>query len=410
MLTRAKNVVRTAVRDQSGQMAWGFVFMILFVFMLFAVSFDVGLWMFDHRTAQNQAEAAALAAVQELPSIDTTAAEAAAQDYLARNGVDWTTDGCTTGWIEFDDTSADGKTDQVRVCLERSSSVVFSALSNVVGVDISASATALIGRANIAQVMPWAVVPPDPTCEEDEVCTSLDYNGDGLYDGPGECQADFADCPWGLNADLLLKFKSGGGGNTGIIDACGNGANGYKACISGESASGFFEEGTDVVVGLQGGNLGVNTTKALDARYADDKAAGYICDVPADPVVASGYDPDGRADAFVAFDTNPPAAFCPERLVLVPIIASMPPNGGGSVQLQVLGVATFGIASWNRSSNKDAYGNPGSACSTSNPSSGFACGMVWGYLMQDLRPPDFLLQKITNSDNPFAPLLIALVE
>jgi Flp pilus assembly protein TadG len=413
MLTRSRlplaRLAARLARDDRGQTAWGFALAMLLVFMVFAVSFDVGIWVFDHRTAQNQAEAAALAAVQELPASDTTAAEGAAKDYLARNGVDWATEGCASGWIAFSDENDNGELDRVRVCLERSSGVVFAALSDITNVDVSASATALVGRANVAQVMPWAVVPPDPDCSPDEVCSG-DNNGDGDYLDDGDCQGDFDDCPWGLNPDNLLQFKSGGGGNTGIIDACGNGANGYKDCISGDSASGFFEEGTTVVVGLQGGNLGANTNNALNDRYPEDAAANYICDVPADPEVETGYDPDGRADAFATFDTDVPAEFCRERLVLVPIIASMPPQGGGSEELVVLGVATFGIAAWNHDNNQDAFGNPGSACSTSNPDTGFDCGMVWGYLMQDLRPPDFLLQEISGSENPFAPLLIALVE
>ena len=154
MLTRGLSYLRQFRSDERGQSAWAVVLLMVVVFMFFAVAFDVGMWMFDHRTAQNQAEAAALAAVQELPSDDTTAAEAAAQDYLARNHVDWASEGCPSGWIEFDDDNEDGDYDKVRVCLERETGVVFSGLSNVGAVDVSAAATALVGRANIAQVMP----------------------------------------------------------------------------------------------------------------------------------------------------------------------------------------------------------------------------------------------------------------
>jgi Flp pilus assembly protein TadG len=407
------NMLRARTREEGGQIAWGFLLMSIFVFMLFAIAFDVGLWMFDHRTAQNQAEAAALAAAQELPATDTSAATAAAEDYLARNGVaDPVADGCSTGWIAFSDTNGDGDNDEVRVCLERNSGVAFSALTNVAGIQISASATALVGRANIAQVMPWSVIPPDPDCDEGEVCNG-DNNGDGDYDDDGDCQGDFADCPWGLNPDNLLAFKSGGGGNTGILDACGQGASGYQDCIAGETATGFFEAGTDVAVGLQGGSLGINTRSGLNARYDEDADAGFVCDVAADPETETGFDPDGRAEAFINFDTAPPAEFCRERLVLVPIIVSMPSQGGGNDELEVLGVATFGIASWNRAGNPndDPHGTPSSACSHGNDDSGFNCGQVWGYLLQDLRPPEFLLQVIDpNSENPFAPLLIALVD
>jgi hypothetical protein len=377
--------------------------------MFFAVAFDAGVWFFDHRTAQNQAEAAALAAVQELPAVDTTTATDAAKTWLARNGTDFAADGCSPDWIEYSDVNSDGKYDQVKVCLRRSSSVVFAALSSVTDVQVSASATALTGPVSIANVMPWAIIPPDPNCVEGQIC-HYDQNGDGDYTDDGECSAPFAECPWGLNKDNLYRFKSGGGGNTGIIDACGQGAVNYRDCIEGETISGFFEEGEDVVVGLQGGNLGQNTDNALRARYAAEAAAGWPCDVPATPVITTGYDPDGRALAYQRFDTNPPAGFnCADRLVLIPILGSMPPQGGGSASLEVLGVATFGLASWNRVSNKDAYGTTSQACSTS-VGSGFDCGMVWGYLMEGLRPPDFLLQRIADSDNPFAPLLIALVE
>lgn len=413
MLTRPVDLLRrmsAIARRDEGQTAWGFLLGIIVIFMFFAVAFDAGLWVFDHRTAQNQAESAALAAAQELPASDTTEARAKAEQWLARNGVDPTTEGCSPDWITFTDVTGEGEYDQARVCLSRSSSAVFAALSQVTDAEVSASATALIGRTSVAQVMPWAVVPPDPDCDTGETC-EYDENGDGDFTDPGECRDDFDDCPWGINPDNLFAFKSGGGGNTGIIDACGNGANGYKACISGENASGFFEEGTEVVVGLQGGNLGANTNSALTDRY-DEEAdlGGWICDVAATPDPLTGYDPDGRAEAYQRFDTAPPERFCRERLVLVPIIASMPPQGGGSASLEVLGVATFGIASWNRSNNKDAYGTTADECSISTDDSGFGCGMVWGYLMENLQPPDVLLQRITNSDNPFAPLLIALVE
>jgi hypothetical protein len=36
--------------------------------------------------------------------------------------------------------------------------------------------------------------------------------------------------------------------------------------------------------------------------------------------------------------------------------------------------------------------------------------MVWGYLMEGAQPPDSLLQRISGSDNPFAPTIIAMVE
>ena len=76
----------------------------------------------------------------------------------------------------------------------------------------------------------------------------------------------------------------------------------------------------------------------------------------------------------------------------------------------MLGVGVFGIVRWDRNAPwGDAEGSTADECGTA-AGGGYECGMVWGYFMQDARPPDFLLERIGDTDNPFAPLLIALVE
>lgn len=395
-------------------MAFMMVLTLLLVTMFFAVAFDAGLWFFDHRTAQNQAEAASLAAVQHLPATDTTAATAAANEWLTKNGSGPGDLSC----LVYSDRNGDGSIETVQACVGRGSPGIFSALSGVSVVHISASATATTGPASIANVVPWAVIPPDPDCSEGEIC-SYDEDGDGDYTDPGDCLADFDVCPWGLNPDNLYSFKTGGGGNTGIIDACGNGADEYRECIEGENVSGFFESGEEVVVGLQGGNLGINTANALgnppDGRYAYESPTWY-CDAASTPENLSGYDPDGLQSITGPggpLTVNPDE--CGFRVVLVPILYSLPPQGGGSDALTVLGVAKFYIASWNRVDNKDAHGTATEACSRSvddDDGANFACGMVWGYLItdEDILAPGFLLDQIGDTANPFAPLLIALVE
>ncbi len=102
----------------------------------------------------------------------------------------------------------------------------------------------------------------------------------------------------------------------------------------------------------------------------------------------------------------------------IPIIESFP-SSGTSEPILVLGIATFGIAKWDRIENPDwgdALGtdstdSPDEACGAPGLVSGYPCGMVWGYLMEDApRPPHFLLQRLSDSDNPLAPNMIALVE
>jgi hypothetical protein len=379
---------------------------LLLVTMFFAVAFDAGLWFFDHRTAQNQAEAAALAGAQELPSLSTTAANQAVNDWLTKNGAE----PCAPGCVTYQDNYQDAAYDTIRVEVERESPGIFASLSGVSVVDISAAATATTGPVDSVPVMPWSVIPPDPTCDTPGEFCDADFDGDGQQD-PGDCfNVAFQDCPWGLSPERLYGFKSGGGGNTGIIDACGNGASNYRDCITGESISGFFTEGEYVVVGLQGGNLGVNTRNALATRYAAESPT-WPCDVAATPDNLSGADPSGYALANQRLDTGP--ALCQERVVFIPILESMPSNGCGNCSLKVVGVASFYIASWNRSNpvTHDAYGTATQQCSNNVSSNGnFACGMVWGYLMEDRLAPQELLQTFGDTDNPFAPLFIALVD
>ncbi len=125
-----------------------------------------------------------------------------------------------------------------------------------------------------------------------------------------------------------------------------------------------------------------------------------------------GLDPDGKAAARARFVGD---SVCKRRLVAIPIIKSFP-SSGSSEDIMVLGIATFAIAKWDRIANPDwgdalATDSPGEACGAPGLASGFPCGMVWGYLMEDApRPPHFLLQRISETANPLAPNMIALVE
>jgi hypothetical protein len=404
-------------------MAILFVVTLLVVFIFFALAFDAGLWYFDHRTAQNQSEAAALAAVQELPADASglSAATSAVNQWLAKNGAAGdlydecpqpSMDGCScvpggTG-LFYCDCNDDEKFDTARVCVDRESPGIFAALSNIDFVHISAAATATVGRVTISSVMPWGIVPPDPPCTADagRQCQN-DLDGDTVMEDCGV----FEDCPWGLDPDRLYPFKVSGTitpGNFGAIAACGNGATNYVDCITGETVSGFWEEDESVQVEPQTGNLGQNTNSALEDRYAVEGADGvYECDIPSTPDATTGLDPVGKALAEDKFVDDPEPG-CDFRLVVVPLIDHFPQ--GHSDTILVLGVATFGIAKWDRTPNYgDAVGTTDQECGEAS-GSGFECGMVWGYLMKDALPPDFLLEQIGDTDNPFAPLLIALVD
>ena len=149
MLTaRARRWLSARLHEEHGQIAWGFVLALLVVFMFFALAFDAGLWFFDHRTAQNQVDAAAHAGALSLVDGDSAAtAQAAAAEWLDRNGIpDPTVDQCDgpggPWWITIEDSDIDGFNDKVTVCQRRSSSVVFGALSGITDAKVSARAAA----------------------------------------------------------------------------------------------------------------------------------------------------------------------------------------------------------------------------------------------------------------------------
>ncbi len=145
----------------------------------------------------------------------------------------------------------------------------------------------------------------------------------------------------------------------------------------------------------------------------------------------TGMDPRGRARAEATFvpdreawtDTavSPAQVYdfvtnCDYRLVSIPILESFP-TVGASEDIMVLGVATFAIGGWDRDPQYgDAIGNSGYACDDPplgpppDPALYVDCGYVWGYLIADAFPPDVLLNRISDTNNPFAPLLIVLTE
>ncbi len=70
MRNRLSSQLATLRLDERGQVAMLMVMVLPVIFLFFALALDAGLWFLDHRIAQNQADAAVLAAVQHLPAAD----------------------------------------------------------------------------------------------------------------------------------------------------------------------------------------------------------------------------------------------------------------------------------------------------------------------------------------------------
>ena len=135
-------MVRNVRKSESGQVVAFVVGILLVLFGFVALSLDVGFWFLDRRLAQNQADAASLAAVQELPSADMTVAEDVALDYLARNDVQLD----TICGVDVTDEDGDTLFDTVRVCIRRDAPLFFTSLPpfNLTSVKTGAVAVASV--------------------------------------------------------------------------------------------------------------------------------------------------------------------------------------------------------------------------------------------------------------------------
>ena len=434
------------VGDESGAMAFLMLLTMPVIFIFFALALDAGVWYFDHRIAQNQADAAALAAVQHLPAASTTEASATVNLWLTKNGSGPADVSC----LEYSDlVGGDGLYDSVRVCVRRQSPGTFSTLVGIPFVYVSAVAEARVGRATISNVKPWAIAPDDPGCRVPDVLCYADMDDEGNLEPcgyypplPGSgIDPIFGEtfCPWGLHEDRLYRFKVADTyttGNFGAIRACGSGgASIYKECITGDLTSEIYGAGQEVWVEVETGNMLGPTMGGLNTLYDNEDVVSFLpiyrykratdeyvsvnertleCDVMSKPDPITGLDYDGKAAAEAKWVYAPSPVYCNRRLVSILIIDEFP-DGFGVVE--VLGFATFGIARWDRISPwNDAMGNgPEESCGQSYPADyggngGYPCGQIWGYLMRDAYPPQALLGGLGNTSNPFAPQIIALTE
>ena len=160
-----------ALSDESGQMAFTMLIAVFAVFVITALAFDAGLWYFDHRDAQSDSEAAALAAAGMLPATDTDRSAGPGEQVPRRQrkpGSDGRELPDERRWHAHPVRPArrlDGQLSTVTVCVRRQAPGFFAALSGIPFVHVSAASTALAGPADGSNVMPWAVVAPDPNCD-----------------------------------------------------------------------------------------------------------------------------------------------------------------------------------------------------------------------------------------------------
>jgi hypothetical protein len=346
------------------------------------ISVDVAWWLRDKRDSQNDADAIALAAAQELP--DRDAAEATGLEWADFNGVNPSTEmatpDCADGELGgaiygdkfcFIEEDVDGGTlSKVRVKISRPSNSFIADALGVGSPTLNPSAAAQVVYVRGACVMPWGIV------------------------GENSDRADI----YGLDVDKLYVFQNVGdfiedaSGNFGAISIYGEGADTYTDAIEGNcepknnSCTGepmVFVDETLFNCTSETGVKGSVTWKALNNRAPNSLSPG-ACDAFTH---AEALD---RVDS----DTTP---YCPERLVPIAVISSFPPQGS-SLDIDIYGIVNFYLAGWSK--NK--------TCITF-PDDSERCGFVWGYLIPDA-PVTSANVVFTTQFIPFAPTGVALVE
>jgi hypothetical protein len=172
---------RTGSRTEAGQATLTtVVFMVVLIAMMAAV-LDVGAWMRADRKLQADADAAALAAAQELP-YSTGAAVAKAVEYGNKNGGD-----ISAGGVSFETRVLPNDTVVVRA--EKTAPGMFSRMFGVSGATVHATAKARTGSlAQARYAAPIAVdvlhpklqCQPDP-CFNEPTVIDLEKTGPGAF-------------------------------------------------------------------------------------------------------------------------------------------------------------------------------------------------------------------------------------
>jgi Putative Flp pilus-assembly TadE/G-like len=163
--------------------------LVLLPAMLVVAAFvvDVGYWFVTDRSAQNAADAAALAAAQELG--DAEAARTKAEQYLAVNLPGSDDDGANPALVDTDIvTPYNGDPDKVEVTVRMRASSFFSDIVGLEGVDIEARAVA----EKAGDSVPLAIFTKSTDCDPND---SLRFDGnsidiDGAFHSNGGLEVD----------------------------------------------------------------------------------------------------------------------------------------------------------------------------------------------------------------------------
>jgi len=400
MLTLLRRLIDN-IRGQRGQVVVVAVGVMALSLGAIMISVDVGWWLRDKRDAQNDADAIALAAAQEIGDLSQRIeAELAGEDWAVANGInpmtelEMTLEECPDGEIQgkfcFIDRDSDGIDDMVRVKVSRPSNSFIAEAFGVGTPTLNPSAAAAKVRAYGACVLPWAIDAVEP------------------YEYPDAYEQVWGVLGYPPDPQQLFVFQlsPGGGfasdapGNFGALGVYGANASDYRDTIEnecGSQAETACNSDSQVVTpdnptmdcDIQTGNLGGNTNTALTDRVQR-------------PEYGEVY-PYRDCDASSYGDAVEKADSCPGRLAVLAIIKDFPEQG--SEVIDIYGIANFYIAGWDRC----APYNDSDDCGEPKPADS---GIAWGYLLLEVigGTPAWQFDFSQSSNNPFAPVIVALVE
>ncbi len=273
-----------------------------------ALAVDLGSYASARRTLQNSADAMALAAAQDLP--DASAAQATAQSWATKNGVNW--NDVTFSVTEVDD---DVLNPTVSVTISKPHNFAFIGALGVGTKNVGAHAAAIkTSPGGAGGLMPWSVLQSTEQTAQPGQSVTIKYDASNVTNG-----------------------------NFGALALDGTGASTYKATIDNGSTSVVCAQGVTTCTTVsaecsgstcptQTGNMIGPTRTAVDYRIANTDPSCSTFDQVFSGPVNGKYQINPQCDPWLS--GSKPSL----RVILVPIINSL---CNGNCNVTILGFSLF---------------------------------------------------------------------
>ncbi len=291
---------RALHRQERGQVFWLVVALMAVIGGAIAFAVDIGSYATDRRNLQNAADAIALAASGDLP--DQALAQAAANQWAVKNGIDPTSMTVTI----IPQSLPSEPNPKVRVRLEREHEFSFARLIGINSATVETTATAIkTSPAGGNGVIPLSVT--------EEALAGITYGQEVVlkYDANNITQGNTSP----------LRIDGPGSGNCGINDKyCSGVMNGTDTVVCATGADSTYCDGATQVDTEPGNKVGATRT-AIDYRLTST-------DTQCDEFTETFEDDPTTSDAGVyriTQECNPflSGSYTSERVIIVPIIQEL---------------------------------------------------------------------------------------